>query len=413
MLMNLWARYCANSVGNMVVTFAAGMPIILAGLGTGIDFGVFSMKQSTLQAASDAASLAGAKELALASSSDASITTSTLAYLAEQLKAKNAAAVGSVVIDRTNGTVKVNVREDWQPYFAQVLSRGITPVIASATASLVGASSICVLALNPSSSKAFHMDKSSKLSASGCGVYSNSKHNIGLTVDQSAALKANLVCSAGGVKLRGTISPAALTDCPPIEDPLANRIAPSVIGCDFTNTKISSGTRTLNPGHYCGGLEVSGTAIVSLNSGDFVIKDGPLKVAGNAKFSGQHVGFYLSGNAARIDFSGSSQIDLTGSKSAEMSGLLFFEDRAAPASRRHRISSTFVKNLTGTIYLSRGYLFVDPNSKVAGQSAYTAIIADRIELTEGPELILNSDYNASDVPVPDGIRTAASVVLTN
>lgn len=407
------SAYRANTLGNMVVAMALAVPVMLTAAGTAVDFGTFSMKQSTLQAASDVAALAGAKELALASSSDASITKATLSFLAEQLKSKDEAAVGSVFIDRKLGTVKVSVSEVWQPFFAQMLKEGITPVTASATATLVGASSICVLTLNTSSNKALHMDKSAKLTANGCGVYSNSKNSIGLTVDQSAALKASLVCSAGGVKQMGTIAPAALTDCPVVEDPLASRAALNVSGCDHLNFKISSGTQTLNAGRYCGGLEVSGTASVTLNEGDYIIKNGPLKVADSTKFTGEHVGFYLSGNAARIDFSGDSQISLTGSISSKMSGLLFFEDRAAPLGRQHKINSKLVKILTGTIYLPRGYLLVNPNAVVAGQSAYTAIISNRLELTEGPELVLNADYGASDVPVPDGIRSAASVVLSN
>ena len=68
--------------------------------------------------------------------------------------------------------------------------------------------------------------------------------------------------------------------------------------------------------------------------------------------------------------------------------------------------------LTGTIYLSRGQLLVDPNNAVAEDLAYTAIIANRLELTEGPELVLNSDYGATDVPVPAGIQSTAQVVLS-
>ena len=409
----LRSDYYTDSLGNMIVAMALALPVVFGSVGAAVDFGTFAMKQSTLQAAGDAAALAGAKELALASSSDASITKTTLSYLAEQLKDNDADAVGTVLINRKLGSVKVSVSEAWQPFFGQLLSEGITPVIANATASMVGSASICVLTLNKSSNKALHMDKSSKLTANGCGVYSNSTNSIGLTVDQSAALKAILVCSAGGVKQKGTISPAALTDCPVTDDPLASRVALATNGCDYLNLKISSGFQTLNPGRYCGGLEVSGTAIVKLGAGNYIIKNGPLTVSDTAKFSGDHVGFYLSGLAAMIDFSGDSEISLTGSTSAEMSGLLFFEDRAVPLDRRHKISSNLVKVLTGTIYLPRGYLLVNPNSVVAGQSAYTAIIANRLELTEGPELILNSNYSATDVPVPDGIRTSVSVVLSN
>jgi Flp pilus assembly protein TadG len=410
---SIWLRHLRCQNGGAAVIFALSVPVLLSAIGVAVDFGEFAMKQSALQAAADAAALAGAKEMSVATSKDSVIQASALSYLAEALKGKDDAAKGVVTIDRKKNSVKMSVSEEWTPFFAQFLGASITPVVASATATLAGSSNICVLTLNGSSNKSLYMDKSAKLTANGCSVYSDSKHSIGLTVDQSAALKADLICSAGGVKQKGTITPAALTDCPVVADPLASRPAPSVGACDYSNTVISSGTRTLMPGVYCGGLKVTGTATVNLDAGDYVITGASFNVSGSASLTGAHVGFYLDGPAAIIDFSGSSSISLSGSTSAEMSGLLFFEDRSAPVGRQHRISSSNAQNLTGTIYLPRGYLLVDPNAVVASKSAYTAIIADRLELTAGPELVLNSDYGSTDVPVPEGIQTSATVVLTN
>jgi hypothetical protein len=67
--------------------------------------------------------------------------------------------------------------------------------------------------------------------------------------------------------------------------------------------------------------------------------------------------------------------------------------------------------LTGTIYLPKGNLLVDPTANVAEKSAYTAIIAKRLVVENGPSLVLNTNYGATKVPVPDGIRSAADVVL--
>jgi hypothetical protein len=39
---------------------------------------------------------------------------------------------------------------------------------------------------------------------------------------------------------------------------------------------------------------------------------------------------------------------------------------------------------------------------VAAQSAYTVVVADRIDIN-GARLVINSDYGATDVPVPAGI----------
>ena len=52
-------------------------------------------------------------------------------------------------------------------------------------------------------------------------------------------------------------------------------------------------------------------------------------------------------------------------------------------------------------------LHVDANSPIADKSAYTAIVARMLTLYGGPHLVLNSNYEQTDVPVPKGIRGAA------
>ncbi|MCP5073779.1 MAG: hypothetical protein GY947_10860, partial [Rhodobacteraceae bacterium] len=49
------------------------------------------------------------------------------------------------------------------------------------------------------------------------------------------------------------------------------------------------------------------------------------------------------------------------------------------------------------------HLYIDADAPIADKSAYTAIIASRLELFAGPHLVLNTDYSATDVPVPEGV----------
>jgi hypothetical protein len=49
-------------------------------------------------------------------------------------------------------------------------------------------------------------------------------------------------------------------------------------------------------------------------------------------------------------------------------------------------------------------LHIDANAPVADKSAYTAIVARMLTLYGGPHLVLNTNYEQTDVPVPDGIK---------
>jgi hypothetical protein len=156
---------------------------------------------------------------------------------------------------------------------------------------------------------------------------------------------------------------------------------------------------------------VADNASLTFNPGTYIIKDGEFKLTGNSKIAGNHVGFYLTGVTSLLRFTGNTSVSLTGADTGAMSGMIFFEDRTSPLGRQHRINSNNAANLTGTIYLPRGTLLVDPGSKVGAASAYTAIIAQQLLLKSGPELILNSNYSATDVPVPTGIKATSQVVL--
>jgi Flp pilus assembly protein TadG len=404
------------SRGSVVTMFAVGLPGMLAAIGMASDFAVMEMKRASLQGAADSSALAAAKELSIASSTDTTIVNAANNYVAAELKTSDSTAVVTPIVDRAAGSVTVAISEAWTPFFMHFIATGITPINVSATAKLAGSTNICVLALNAADNKTMHLDTNAKLTANGCGVYSNANHNHAIWVDNNATIKATLTCAVGGVKLKtgSSIVPTAVTNCPPVADPLAGRAKPAISpSCTYTNLVVTSGTMALTPGHYCGGLKVAGTAQVTLAPGTYVISDADLEVSGSASFTGTHVGFYLDGPAARLNFKDSATISLTGATNTEMAGLLFFEDPAAPLGRQHHIASTNVQNLTGTIYMPQGYLLVDPNGIVAGSSAYTAIIADRLEMTAGPELVLNSDYGSTDVPVPAGIKSSASVILSN
>ena len=69
--------------------------------------------------------------------------------------------------------------------------------------------------------------------------------------------------------------------------------------------------------------------------------------------------------------------------------------------------------LLGTIYLPQGRFTVDAEQSVAEESAYTALVVKRLELSAGPRLVLNTDYDETDVPVPVGVGPTGATRLVN
>jgi len=81
--------------------------------------------------------------------------------------------------------------------------------------------------------------------------------------------------------------------------------------------------------------------------------------------------------------------------------------------REHLILSDNAHSLLGTIYMPKARLIIDADRPIADKSAYTVLVVEQLSLYSGPDLILNSDYTATDVPVPMGLGPyGAKVSLT-
>lgn len=409
LLVRLWL----HQSGTIVIKFAFVLPLLISGVAMAVDYGWLTSRQSQLQIAADAAALAGAKELSLSDTKRENVPAVVGAVV--QAYAANSGGAGAklkVAAEIVNDPlqVKVTVSAPVKAYFAQLPGLPDTLTVTS-VARVLGKPNVCVLALDPSAAGAISLEKNAMVTGNACSVYSNSAHIYSIRSKDSATLKASFICARGGKDgWKGNFDPEPMTDCPGFEDPLSDRPEPSVGSCMENKLVINGGSATLNPGTYCGGLTIAKGANVSLRSGVYVMKDGALSVDGGSRIEGKGVGFYLTGLNAVLNLAADSVISLEAPSSGALTGLLFFESRSQPTYGKHSVLSNSAAKVIGTIYLSRGKLFVGGSSRMGHESAYTAIVARVLELTEGPSIVLNSNYDQTSVPVPKGIRGAGQPV---
>lgn len=126
---------------------------------------------------------------------------------------------------------------------------------------------------------------------------------------------------------------------------------------------------------------------------------------------GEGVGFYLTGLLSTIQFGPDSTISLTAPRTGDMAGRLFFEDRKRLLGLPHRIASNNAHNLVGTIYLPNNTLTIDSKKPIADLSDHTVIIARKFEMKDGPELVLNTDYENSPIPAPEGVGNRSRPIV--
>ena len=431
-------RLLQGKSASVAVTFGIMGPVLFLAVGAAVDYSLFERERLRLQAQVDAAAIASVREMQLAKSDTQRIKAVAWNFV----RNSEPRAWVDTNVDLEAASVTVNAYKRFDPKMTELLWPDIPIVKVSATAKLNGMLPLCLLALDRSAPATVHLEQAAMMTATGCMVYSNSRSSYGLQAKDSAVLKAGLICSAGGrARTAGAkLTPEPELDCPRLDDPLASRPTPPDSVCRFSDTVIRGGIRILEPGVYCRGLKITDGAEVTLSPGVYVIKNGPLIVEGGATLNGIGVGIYLSGAGSNLTFAAASTINLSAPKDGPMAGLLIYDDPAGTQAlaippyplplpligallnallppgppREHKILSDNARLLLGTIYMPKGRLIIDASKPIADRSAYTVLVVQRIDLHAGPNLVLNSDYSASDVPVPKGVGPYGNnIMLTN
>lgn len=406
--------------------FALTLPVVLGAAALGIDSAQIHLQHGKLQDAADAAALGTARELYVAKGDRVVVQAIAENYARVNLGSfADTARIIATVIDN-GGAVNVKITDTAHFYFASYFNADVSEISAAATARIAGGGRICVIGLNEKGDGTVKLKEQATITAPTCAIYSNSAAKHGMDVADKSKITAELICSAGGVKGKSaSFDPGATQDCPTAVDPLAGRAEISFSGCDHDKFEVAEGAYVIaKPGTYCNGIKVKKKATLILSEGVYVIDGGQFKVEDDAVLKGEYAGLYFA-NDATFRFSKKSSIDMNGPRSGPMAGLLMFEAPTASKENKYEILSRDARNLTGTIYLPEGKLAIQdevPNEgknsdtnntanngspteeyDVGQKSAYTAIVVKTLELNKGPNLVLNTDYDKTDVPVPDGI----------
>ena len=318
-------------------------------------------------------------------------------------------ATFTLAIDQRRGAVGITLDQDHYGYFFMGYFRSSPQIRVSAVAQASGSVNVCVIGLNETDQATVILIFNAVLFAPDCAVYSNSVHTKGMQSLSNAVLTSSLACSAGGFSgAAKNFSKNPLTDCPMVQDPLVHRAAPQIsTSCKENKATYDNYNGSLMPGVYCGGLAIKGNSNVTLLPGIFIIKDGQFLVDSNSVVKGTDVGMYFTGAGGNFHFNSNVNVSLAAPKSGPLAGVIFFQDRDASLAD-FVIESNYTRNLLGTIYLPKGNLIIKADNDVADQSAYTAIVVHKLQLFSGPRLVLNTDYDSTTVPVPEGLGPSGS-----
>ena len=445
-----WARGFGNAqTGATSTVFALAVPSILAVVAGATDYATLTNQRSHVRNAAESSALSVARQMTMSRLSDEQIK-AIAGQFAQANLLGNGIEAGQVDATLSPDRLAVKVTVTSPPksalgFVAKVA--GITEISSDATARVGQQTKLCLLSVSQASSNevqtklfvskeptGIEIQRDARLIAPGCLLHTNMATREAFTVATGAKVTADVLCAVGGIKNNGgTVEAAVVDTCPKVTNPMDSRYYPGVgQNCDGKTYKdiiYETGIHTLNPGNFCGNITISGEAKVRLSPGTYAIQ-GALVVKGNAELVGVGVGIYLWGGrassrqAAKFAFLENALIDLSAPQTGPMAGILLWEgvngaafDQAnlTASANYHQINSLRARRLTGTIYLPGGRLLIDAPGKVAEDSDYTVLVVNRLDLSDGPNLVLNSNYAKSNVPVPLGLGPigAKNVRLVN
>ena len=391
----IWKRFRSDSRGGVVMMTAVGLPVLGMLAAGAVELAEVASAKANLQIFVDSAAMTGAREYMVDQSSATAERARLMADgLAQPLKTRWTITTETTT-QPSSGAVTVT-QSGWRPsMFGSLLPPGGFRVGATATAASTARKPLCVLALRTAASNVVTVSTAGAVTAADCLIQSDSD----LIASGAGTVQAGAVRTVGAAT--GSISPAPITDAPPIADPFALLPINVPSGCNDLMINLLGGTTTLNPGVHCGNISLLGGGTLLLNPGEHYFVGGSLSVLGSTTITGTDVTVILKGQAA-VDFSGTSTLNLEGRKTGPFAGFVLVTDRSFTGTMS--ISTMNAKKLLGTIYLPNGTLAVSGNNvRVADQSPWTVVVAKALQVTGSANLVINASYATTPIPVPAGV----------
>ncbi len=253
--LRLWQirrRAFADQSGSVMTTAALMLPVVVACVGLSVDYISASTARQQLQAAADAAALAGAKELSLSEINLASIdgVAKTVARRSRQGRERRRRPR----LDRSRRRSDQRQGDGAQgPRHAVRSPDGRTDRHALRSTASPACSASPTSASSDSTAAAsgtIRLDNLASVVGHNCSVFSNSKSSAGLKANGNSSMSASFVCSAGGVAGKKDRLPSASRWKTARRSMTRSATGPNPksAACIATDLVVDQST-TLSPGH--------------------------------------------------------------------------------------------------------------------------------------------------------------------
>ncbi len=388
--------------GNLVViTGLMAIPLSMIVVMT-LEMVSLSSERVRMQAAVDAAALAGARELAIAGGTARNASGFAEAFALNQVTDLAPRVTMNFTASQNDRGFQVSGVGVRGSFFGNMVPPGGFKIEVSAIAEALNQQPLCVLTLPTSATLGLSAGSNSSIQASNCLVHSNG----------DVTTTSNAVIGAGTIQATGTASgtgysPAANSGALAVADPFLERSIKRDGACasppdgDF----IVNGTMvtTLPAGIHNRNVYIWGNGTLTLGPGEhYFCREFTAAMDGILK--GDDV-VMIFDEAGLFQARDDASLSLTGRTSGDWAGFLIVTSRENV--KEMLITSPKVDKLLGTIYLPSARLVINASGTVAEASKWSVVVAKDVALDKNASLVINTDYAGSGVPVPFGVGDKA------
>jgi hypothetical protein len=393
--------------GAVLVLVALGLLAFMGLAAMAIDWAILYNTRQTLQEFTEAGALAGAQELADATSAkmkaaeyyalNLSASSPPKVKFADSAGDSTTFLIGGDIVTVTTPYAKEGSSDPADQFvhveacrvvdymFARVLGYRQADVCARATAEKSKPRSGLIV-LDPLLCGAVNMTGPSSLLVTNGTVYVNSAcPDSAIRMTGPSRIRARITSVTGGVNTdrSDAIDPPAQTGQPPVPDPLAALPAPSKGGLHvFSGGTFPDGT-VLSPGVYSGTIKMTGGGTIVFLPGVYILQDG-MTLTGASRVTGSEVFVYNEGGA--ITFTGGSTVRFSPPRNGTYQGISFFQARSNTDAAKFTGGADGSGWAEGMFYLPNAELSLTGNANFPK----TFLIVNNIKMT-GSSAIIGAD----------------------
>lgn len=382
----LLRRFLADKSGSYAILGALMLPVLVGAAAYGVETATLLHKQKGMQHAADSAALTAAVAVTTGANDNGAVQARAVAA---SYGFPAAGTINVAVNSPPAGGPNISNRQAIEVIISQPQPRlfsaiwGSSAYTVSGRAVAIPEGQPCILALNKTASGSYSQQGSVTANLINCSVLDDSSSASALSVGGSARLSTSFAGVVGGISGQSAITAAygIKAGYHYVADPYSDVSYPSYSGCDQHNYS-THGTVTLNPGVYCGGMNLNSGAAVTLNPGIYYLDSGDLSMTGQSSLRGNGVTLVFTSssgnNYATAKISGGATVSIVAPTSGPTAGIAIFGDRNMPAGTTFKFTGGDSQAIGGAVYVPNAALQWAGNATV-GQHC-TQVIADTIQL---------------------------------